>query len=206
MKLSGIYKIESKIKPEKIYIGSAVNIADRWRCHLKELRKNTHHNPKLQCHFNKYGESDFTFSILLGCDKEYLIVNEQFFIDSYKPWFNCRPLANSSLGYRYSDEIKKKMGASKIGRKLTEEHKLKCSKALKGRVFTEDHKRNMSLALMGHKSWNKGIKLTEEQKERIYTDEVRSRMNQDKKGKKLSEAHRKNLKLAKSNKKYKKAT
>ncbi len=28
--ISGVYKIQSKIKPERIYIGSSVNINSRW--------------------------------------------------------------------------------------------------------------------------------------------------------------------------------
>ena len=69
-KVSGIYKIQSIIKPERIYIGSAVNICDRWRCHLKDLKNGNHGNGKLQNHFNKYGEIDLQFSILLGCEKQ----------------------------------------------------------------------------------------------------------------------------------------
>ena len=38
MAVSGIYKIESKIKPERCYIGSAVNINRRWNVHLRALK------------------------------------------------------------------------------------------------------------------------------------------------------------------------
>ena len=54
MKTSGIYRIQSKIKSERIYIGSSVNIQSRWYHHLADLRKNIHGNSKLQNHFNKY--------------------------------------------------------------------------------------------------------------------------------------------------------
>ena len=57
MIISGIYKIQSIIKPERCYIGSAVNIQKRWRDHKRELRNNKHSNKKLQNHCNKYGES-----------------------------------------------------------------------------------------------------------------------------------------------------
>ena len=73
MKISGIYKIESKIKPERIYIGSAVNISRRWNWHYGALRNGRHHSLKLQRHYDKYGESDLQFIILLGCEKEDLI-------------------------------------------------------------------------------------------------------------------------------------
>ena len=44
MKISGIYKIESKIKPERIYIGSAVNIGNRKNFSIK---KNNYRKCKL---------------------------------------------------------------------------------------------------------------------------------------------------------------
>jgi group I intron endonuclease len=97
---SGIYKIESKSHPDRIYIGSAVNIGNRWYEHLKKLKRNTHHSKKLQNHFNKYGESDLQFSILLGCDKEDLIKIEQYFLDSYNPWFNICKKAGNTLGLK----------------------------------------------------------------------------------------------------------
>lgn len=39
MNTIGIYKTQSKVKPERVYIGSAVNISERWRLHLLELRR-----------------------------------------------------------------------------------------------------------------------------------------------------------------------
>ena len=82
MPLIGIYKISSKIKPECIYLGSAVSIKKRWANHLSDLRKKKHHNNILQNHYTKYGEQDLVFSILLQCEKEDLIKNEQYFIDT----------------------------------------------------------------------------------------------------------------------------
>jgi group I intron endonuclease len=98
-KISGIYQIQSKIKPERIYIGGAVNIQKRWWSHLSTLRNNKHENSKLQNHFNKYGESDLQFSILLGCEKEDLIRVEQYFLDSYNPFFNILKIACLSTGH-----------------------------------------------------------------------------------------------------------
>ena len=112
MKMSGIYQIQSKVKSYKIYIGSSVEISKRWRDHLNLLRKNKHPNTKIQNHYNKYGESDLQFSVLLGCEKKELINKEQFFIDSYNPWFNNRKIANSNLGMIVSDETKKKLSIS----------------------------------------------------------------------------------------------
>ena len=68
--ISGIYKIQSKIKPERIYIGSAVNMSNRIIKHKQDLKKNIHCNNKLQNHYNKYGLADLIFSILMSCSKE----------------------------------------------------------------------------------------------------------------------------------------
>jgi predicted GIY-YIG superfamily endonuclease len=46
MSSSGIYKIQSVCKPERIYIGSAVDIARRWREHVSCLKKNKHEEEK----------------------------------------------------------------------------------------------------------------------------------------------------------------
>lgn len=109
MKISGIYKIESKINPERIYIGSAVNMQQRKCTHFCLLRNNKHANIKLQSHFNKYGESDLVFSVLLGCEKNELLANEQFFIDSISPFFNICKIAGNTLGRKWSIETRIKL-------------------------------------------------------------------------------------------------
>ena len=67
MKISGIYQIQSIIKPERIYVGSGINIYQRWTQHKRELRQNKHHSIKLQRHYDKYGESDLVFIIIEPC-------------------------------------------------------------------------------------------------------------------------------------------
>ena len=115
MKISGIYQIKSNIKPERVYIGSAVNIQNRWALHLFLLRKKQHHSLKLQRHYNKYGESDLSFTILLGCRKEDLLKVEQYFIDSYNPYFNICRQAGSQFGIKRSEKTKKKLRISHLG-------------------------------------------------------------------------------------------
>lgn len=100
MKISGIYKIQSIIKTERCYIGSAKSIHNRWLVHLNDLKKGVHHSKKLQRHFNKYGKSDLVFSVIIGCDQDDLISTEQFFIDSIKPYFNNSMTAGSNLGLK----------------------------------------------------------------------------------------------------------
>jgi len=157
MKISGIYKIESNIKPERIYVGSAVDIKHRWGVHLYDLRKGKHGSKKLQNHYNKYGLEDLRFSVLLGCNKEELIRNEQFFIDSYNPYFNICKIAGSQLGFRHSEESKKK-----ISRIPSIEERIKMSERRKGHKDSEETRKNKSKSHMGLNTWAKGRKVPEE--------------------------------------------
>jgi group I intron endonuclease len=116
MEISGIYQIQSRIKPEKIYIGSAINMYKRWGEHINSLRRQKHKNLKLQVHYNKYGESDLQFSILLGCKKEELIRNEQSFIDALNPYFNICKIAGSTMGVIPSIDTRKKQSRAKKGK------------------------------------------------------------------------------------------
>lgn len=130
---SGIYKIQSKLKPNKIYIGSSVDFTQRKALHLSHLRSKTHHSPKLQRHYNKYGESDLVFTLFAICEKDELVPidgiirPEQFFLWAYNPYFNCQPIAGSSLGSKSSAETRKKI-----------------SERLKGKKFSNEHRDNMS--------------------------------------------------------------
>ena len=151
----GIYKIQSKIKPERCYIGSAVDIKRRRYGHLATLNNRIHKNPKLQAHYNKYGKEDLDFSILISCNKEDLIKHEQFFIDSLNPWFNICKIANSSLGVKRSEEYKAKQRSRK-GYKLSAQARDNMSKAKLGNKNTLGYKQKeetiqkRSKALKGH--------------------------------------------------------
>jgi group I intron endonuclease len=106
-----IYKIIN-LKNEKLYIGSAVYFPSRKALHLFQLRNNKHFNKHLQSAFNKYGEESFKFEILEECFKDNLIEREQFYINTLKPKYNKRVIANSNLGRKYimKEDHKRKIG------------------------------------------------------------------------------------------------
>lgn len=184
--MTGIYKIQSKKKPNRIYIGSAVNIFNRWREHLKKLRRNVHHSRKLQNHFNKYGEGDISFSKLVSCEKDDLLDHEQYFIDVYNPWFNICPNAKNSLGVKRTDEYKKKISKSAKGRVSgmkgkhhTEETKQKIREKNKNHKQTEESNKKRSIALKGRK----------------HSEEEIRRMSESRRGLKMSEESKQNLRI-----------
>jgi len=129
MNKSGIYIIQSLLKPERCYVGSAVNIKHRWRDHERDLLNNKHRNSRLQRHTSKYGIKDLSFSIVVHCEKEELIKNEQFFIDNLKPWFNLCLIAGSPLGIKRSALTRFLISKGKTGTKLSDESRKRQSDA-----------------------------------------------------------------------------
>lgn len=88
--MTGIYKITCKVN-NKVYIGQSVAIKRRWKEHLRLLKKNCHHNFKLQSDYNIYGQDNFNFQILELCQKKELDKKEQLYIkifDSYNCGYN----------------------------------------------------------------------------------------------------------------------
>jgi hypothetical protein len=190
-KIGGIYIIKSKIKPERIYIGSSNNVIVRWSNHINELKRNKHHCGKLQNHFNKYGEDDLEFRLILICIEEDLIKNEQLFIDGFEPYFNIRKIAESNIGlkFRWSEESRRKFSKSLLGKKKKPrgpmpDHIRERFKGInKGRKASLETKRKMSEAHMGNK-YNLGHKASEE---------TRKKLSRIHKGRKCSEESKKKM-------------
>ncbi|MCK9281568.1 MAG: NUMOD3 domain-containing DNA-binding protein [Melioribacteraceae bacterium] len=193
-KITGIYKIQSIIKPERIYIGSATDTKNRWIVHKMHLRKGDHHSPKLQRHYDKYGENDLVFSLIIGCDKEDLIKIEQFYLDTYKPIFNNCSIAGNTLGFKMSDETKLKMSKMRMGhpgwnkgKKWSEESRAKMSIA----------RRNRPSGMLGHKhSEESRFKMSIKSIARKHRPEVGVKIGNALRGKKKSAQHCLNLKIA----------
>jgi group I intron endonuclease len=108
----GIYKIENLLD-SKIYVGSSVNVNNRKYKHFWMLRKGIHDNIHLQNAYNKFGEDNFTFSIIELCVVNDLILLENKYINSYKS-------SDSNFGYNlakvnefrrntFNDEVKLKL-------------------------------------------------------------------------------------------------
>lgn len=157
---SGIYAI---ISPSgKRYVGSAVDIARRWREHLRDLRKCRHHCAPLQNAFNKYGESALQFTILERCAKPQLITREQLHIDAYD-WGALYNVATQAVGGAgpHSADTRARIGAAHKGKQVALETRAALSqaalkrfenpvmreqhaKAMQGRKFSDSARRRFS--------------------------------------------------------------
>lgn len=151
----GIYKIQSKTLPDRIYIGSAVDVTKRWRLHMIQLSKGTHHSCKLQNHVKKHKIEDLVFSIIEPCFSFKLVDREQSYLNSLKPYFNTCKIAGSALGRKMSDESKRKLSNSR-----------------KGIVFTDEHRKKLSDAKKGKSGFFKGHKHSEETKELLRINSI----------------------------------
>lgn len=178
-KIIGIYKIQSISKPNKIYIGSSINIKNRWSRHSVDLKGNRHENYKLQRHYNKYGKDDLVFEILEECNKEDILKIEQIYLDTLNPKFNICRIAGTYKGVKQTKKsLNKRKGRTSWNKGLkgkdnpmtgnkhcSEETKKKLSELFKGKpsnrkgvVLSEETRQKISNAKKGQVAWNKGLK------------------------------------------------
>lgn len=121
MKTSGIYKIINKVNG-KYYVGSSQNIEHRWDQHLQMLRNNQHFNRKFQRAYNKYKEDAFKFQIVLECDKDRLLIEEQKFLNEcFKNKKNnymiCFDATSPNRGRTFSISTRKKLSKATTGKR-----------------------------------------------------------------------------------------
>lgn len=109
-KISGIYVIINRITNE-FYIGETMDISNRWKQHLRELRNGTHANKRLQSDFIKYEEKSFEFKILqvhIGetstKTKVDLIILESAYINKYKDKYKLYNIHDTLNGYLLGDK------------------------------------------------------------------------------------------------------
>lgn len=111
--VSGVYRIRNLVNGH-CYIGSAVNVRARWAAHRHALTKHRKAPPKLQRAWDKYGAGAFSFEVVLECQKDALLVNEQAVIDAETPRYNTRNRAHSNIGVRWSADTNARKGRPKM--------------------------------------------------------------------------------------------
>ena len=194
-KLCGIYKI-TNLESGKVYVGSSINMLNRFTQHKGFLKRNDHKNAHLQKAWNLYGERSFIFQILETVENvDVLLSRESFWINELKCvdriyGYNKHTIDPDTGRNIFSDETRKKLSISNTGKKLTAEARKKIGEANKrrppcseetrkklsissklwhlGKTHTEESKHKMSLAKLGRVSNRKGAVLTEETKRKFF--------------------------------------
>lgn len=160
-----IYKATNKING-KSYIGQTVHsLRQRKHEHISaalSVRDATYFHRALR----KYVDESFSWEILQECDTiEELNQLEIFYIGYYDVFgnngYNLTVGGKSGLvGFKHTDESKRKMSEAQKGKKLSEETKRRMSKAQKNKVVSKETRRKIS---EGHK----GSKLPEKVRRKI---------------------------------------
>lgn len=206
---SGIYRITCT-PTGKFYIGSAINLRERWREHRKNLRGNRHVNKHLQNAWNKHCEDAFTFEVLELVLAPFLTAREQYWFDKLKPFgkrgFNVAIVAGSSYGITHSPETREKIRQARLvqpnpalgvkrtpewlerqrlahlGKKAREETKQKMREAQLGRKHSEETKAKMSRSRIGYKHTPEAIGKMRASHANI-SDQTRAKLSASIKGK-----------------------
>lgn len=182
-KKSGIYQIRNLIN-NIIYVGSASLLGNRKWQHFNQLILNNHPNKKLQNAFNKYGRENFIFEVLELCEKENLIHREQYYLNILlcanvnntffnKRGYNILRIAKNSVGFKHSEETKKKISEIQIGKKVSQKVKDLLYYYSKDRIVSEETREKSRLAKLGFK----------------HTEETKEKLRQINIGKKFSKEH-----------------
>lgn len=126
-----VYKFSLDGK-EKLYIGSTVNLVQRFRQHKYRAeiyfsgKKEVKYRSILYNYVAKYGWENFTFGVIEYIDfelylewqakKEILLKAEQRYLDDLSPELNINKTAGSMLGYKHSKESILEQGSARRGK------------------------------------------------------------------------------------------
>jgi group I intron endonuclease len=131
---SGIYEVRNRVNG-KTYVGSAVDLARRWREHSRRIANGTHHSEIMMRAWAKYGAESFEFRPLFVCAPRDLLFYEQRALDVLRPAYNLCAVAGSMLG------VKRKPFSAEHRAALSAARKLRAKE-----TRTDDQKKRMSAA------------------------------------------------------------
>lgn len=187
-KICGVYTI-TNIKNNIFYIGSSININKRWYQHRYLLDNNKHHCKHLQNAWNKYGSSNFLFSIekiIDVYDIETLLLEEQKLIDLC---FNQnRKIYNTNKKVKYlNEEIIKKLSLSNKNKFVSTHTRNLISQKLKGKKQSQETiKKRVQKQIGVPRSEETKQKIRNKLKQQVVSEEMKVRISNTLKGRKLT--------------------
>lgn len=113
VKKSGVYLIECNSHK---YIGSSVNLYNRYKQHVLTLRRGRHYNDFLQNIYNKY-PNDISFKLVEICDN--YIEREAYYIEYYDCDVNVE---RNPVTHAKSVETRKKLSMANTNKRLGKEN------------------------------------------------------------------------------------
>lgn len=143
-KIQAVYIIKNTTSG-KFYIGSSIDVEDRFKRHLKELECGKHHNIKMQNDYNLYGKSSFILDILeIISDRNILKNREDYYIDTLK----AKDLGYNIASANFGDCLSHHPNRDKIVENIT--------KAIHKRYddMTEEERKNLGRWGEDNPHWN----------------------------------------------------
>ncbi|MDE2426356.1 MAG: GIY-YIG nuclease family protein [Elusimicrobia bacterium] len=183
---SGVYSIRGP--NGRLYIGSASSFTKRWKRHRWALVRGSHHSRFLQRAWDKYGESCFSFQILIICSVVDAFYYEQMLIDAYKPAYNVSPSASGTRGLIWTEESRSKIR----GRTNSSATRAAISR---GMLTSSTHEERSERAARARAGWTPESKASQIQKltGRKDSDETRAKKSASLTGRLVSEETRQKL-------------
>lgn len=129
-KISGVYKITNNVTGD-FYIGSSINVKQRWATHKTPSSWKKHSNSKLYQDMQKYGLDKFSFRILIATSPECLREAEQNCIELMRPTYNNRNA--KGLDIERIKEYQKKYYWTENGKEAHKKARNKYSQTEKGK-------------------------------------------------------------------------
>lgn len=180
--MPGVYSIFCHAD-KKFYVGGAVNVRDRMWQHFKHLVGDNHINKNLQRAWIKYGSHQFQPEVLERCEHGNVRAREQAWLDSIKeskvPVFNMHFDATGMLGFKHSDESKRKISEALCGKPHSDEHKRKLSEANRKRIWSEKSKAKISESLRKSPKVQQALKrMSLNKRGKPISDETKARIRE----------------------------
>jgi group I intron endonuclease len=107
---SGIYRITQE-DTGRVYVGSSIDIENRWKQHVNQLKRGIHVNKKMQVDASEYGIESFQFDILELVETDNILLDkrERFWQDTAgaKQGYNAKefPRRGASVNHSYVHSI-----------------------------------------------------------------------------------------------------